>query len=70
MKVLIDGVEVKVENDVRIVYGHLDKNSKPCDLQLVANHEGIIYDLFDVTGEVVASSYDFVGDLVERIDDR
>jgi len=63
MKVLIDGVEVQVINDIRVLHD-LDDGRV---LQVVANHEGLVYDLF--SGEELAgTSYDFVTDIVARID--
>ena len=68
MKVLIDGVEIPVNNDVRIVYD-ADVGEDKVTLQVVANGEGLVYDLFQGESdeeEIVGSGYDFVVDIVER----
>jgi hypothetical protein len=64
MKVLIDGVEMQVMNDIRVLYDLDDEKV----LQVVANHEGLIYDLFSGEEELSGTSYDFVTDIVARID--
>jgi len=57
MKVIIDGVEVHVQNDVRIIHDDIiygmDENEEDITghLQIVLNHEGIIADIFDSDGE-------------------
>jgi hypothetical protein len=66
MKVIVDGVEIKVQNDVRVVYD-TELDGEPHTLQVVANHEGLIYDLFDEAEEVAATRYDFVDDIVENV---
>jgi hypothetical protein len=66
MKVLVDGVEVKVMNDIRVLHD-LDDGGV---LQVVANHEGLVYDLFSDEGELAGTSYDFVTDIVARIDGK
>ena len=70
MKVLIDGVEVKVMNDIRVVYD-VDIEDGRGQLQVIANHEGLIYDLFDKDGEnLTGTSYDFVSDIVEELESK
>jgi len=69
MTVLVDGVEVEVFNDVRVIYHVENAEGGEGQLQVVANHEGLVYDLFDKTGEeLVETSYDFVTDIVERLE--
>ena len=70
MKVLIDGVEVEVMNDIRVVYDLDTGKDKTTILQVVANSEGLVYDLFQKREgedeELTGTSYDFAVDLVER----
>lgn len=53
MKVLIDGIEVKVENDVKIIYELPAPDVRDADTQvhLTFTHEGMIGDLFQSDGE-------------------
>lgn len=67
MKVLIDGVAVEVKNDIRIIYD-LDQENKPIQLQVTANHEGLLYDVFNDSGEEpIATSYEFACDIVDSL---
>lgn len=67
MKVYVDGVEVEVKGDVRIEY---DAGDNETTLLVIANHEGLVYDVLDEEGEVYATSYDFVSHLMDRIHGR
>jgi len=57
MILMVDGKEVKVQNDVRIIYEDviydIDENEEDVEgqLQVVLTHEGIIADVFDKNGE-------------------
>lgn len=71
IRVLIDGVEVEVKNDIRVVYDVKGLGEgKETGLQVTANHEGLVYDLFqkreNTDEEITGTGYDFVTDLVER----
>jgi len=75
MKVLIDGKEIQVQNDVRIIYEGVPLPEadleEPCperdtgELQVVLNCEGLVVDTF-VEGEHTGQTgYMLVDDLVE-----
>jgi hypothetical protein len=51
MLVIIDGKEIEVKNDVRIIYDVYLKGEKEGSLAVVANYEGVVFDLFDESGE-------------------
>ena len=66
IKVLVDGVEVKCLNDVRIVV-ELEDDDAYDKLYVVATHEGLITDLTE-NGVVVATKSEEYYDIVERLD--
>lgn len=46
MKVLIDGREVEVQNDVKIIWDQMDEHEKEQELHLTCTYEGIIADRY------------------------
>lgn len=72
MKIIIDGVEHEVKNDVRIIYDNVEYGFElkdgPYALCIVANKEGLVYDVTDSAEEVVATAYEFVGDIAARVE--
>jgi len=73
MKVLIDGKEIEVQNDVRIIYDEViygwddDDTELEGSLHLVANHEGLVTDVVDKDGEIFATWSNTYGELADRI---
>jgi hypothetical protein len=65
MLVMIDGEEVKVTNDIKIVYGDFDAEAPNAELHLTMTSEGMISDVID-KGEVVTTAADDVLDLADR----
>ena len=73
MMVLIDGVEVHVQNDIRIVHDDIiydiDENEEDVigHIQIVFNHEGMIADIFDdcgeATGQTIGMMYEDIAEL-------
>jgi len=67
MKVLIDGKEVEVLNDVKVIWDDQFINDD-CDegnLILTANHEGVVLDACDKAGELWGTTSIMADDLVE-----
>ena len=65
MKLLVDGVEVKFHNDVKVIWDSQGEDSSG-ELHLTATYEGIIIDKFDnEIGECVATASLEVQDLDE-----
>jgi hypothetical protein len=64
MKILIDGKEVPVQNDVKVIYEEVDGAD---ELHLTLTHEGIISDVI-ADGEVIATqsqeAIDIHGELI------
>ena len=56
MKVLIDGKEVEVQNDVKIIWEQEDDDENEQTLQLTATYEGLIGDVFDEEGELIQTA--------------
>ena len=46
MKVLIDGKEIEILNDVKILWDQMDDDENEQVLQLTATYEGLIGDVF------------------------
>jgi hypothetical protein len=69
MKVLVDGKEIEVLNDVRFVYDAVTESGVEGSLVVVANHEGLVYDFYEdkMPDEPAGTGYDFVDDIVKRI---
>ncbi len=65
MTVLIDGKEVKVTNDVKIIYSDFDAEAPNVELHLTVTYEGLITDVIEA-GEVLATASDMAQDLAER----
>tara|TARA_R110000824_G_scaffold201667_5_gene385781 strand:- start:224 stop:460 length:237 start_codon:yes stop_codon:yes gene_type:complete len=71
MKVFIDGNEVTVNNDVKIIW-----DDSPIDLgpdgeghaHVTATYEGLIIEVFDEAGEVYVTSWREQNDLLELAD--
>lgn len=68
MIVLIDGVEVKCNNDIKIIYENEaineDDGSPAGDVHLTITNEGLITDIFE-KGEVTMTSSTPLEDLIE-----
>lgn len=75
MKVLIDGKEVKVLNDVRVVYDEIiygmslddDQTDLEGHLEVVLTSEGIIADVFDEEGQPLGTMSQTAGELADEI---
>ena len=73
MKVLIDGKEVRVQNDIRIIYDEViygmdeDMTDLEGHLQVVLNHEGIVGDVFDEDGENIGTMSQTYGEMADEI---
>ena len=73
MKVLIDGKEVRVQNDIRVIYDEIiygmDDNDKDLEgqLQVVLTHEGMIGDVFDEDGDCIGTMSQTYGEMANEI---
>lgn len=66
MKVLIDGEEVQVLRDVRIVQD-IELEDGPGHMMIVINNEGMVTDVFeDKSGEMHVTGWSTYDDLVAR----
>lgn len=71
MIVIIDGKEVAVQNDVRIIYDEvvydMDENDNNLfgELHLFVNHEGIVSDLLDAEGNNIATMSQTYGEIAD-----
>jgi len=72
MIVLIDGKEIKVGNDVKIIYDTGDEDYGKQELHVTATHEGIIKDVIEGDGYVVATAsataHEIVDEMYEDVD--
>jgi hypothetical protein len=60
MKVIIDGTETKVLNDVKIIW---ENNIEDTSDHLTVTSEGVIVDVTDTTGEIIETQSCEVNDL-------
>ena len=75
MKVLIDGKEVKVLNDVRVVYDEIiygmslddDQTDLEGHLEVVMTYEGMIADVYNKDGEPIGTMSQTAGELADEI---
>ena len=72
MKVLIDGKEVSVQNDVKIIYDDIpvliDENETDTTLYVTATHEGLIHDVFPSNSDTsLASKSQTASEIVEDL---
>lgn len=70
MKVLIDGKEIEVKNDIRVIWD-VPLSDGEGHIQMVANHEGIVWDLYDAEGvESLATEYEMAVDKAAEMEDE
>jgi hypothetical protein len=65
MRLFVDGNEVEVQNDVTVVYEGLDPDAPGHELHVRLTCEGLITDLVDGDGEVIATNGRMAVDLAE-----
>jgi hypothetical protein len=71
MKVLIDGKEVEVQNDIKVIYDEIifgmDDDGKDIEgeLHVLLNCEGMVTDLFVDDNELVATMSRTAGELAD-----
>ena len=74
MKVLIDGKEVEVKNDVRVIYDGIiygmsvdDETDLEGHLEVVMTHEGMIADVYSRDGEPIGTMSQTAGEMADEI---
>ena len=72
MKVIIDDKEIEVEHNITVIHDDQiyldgDGDEQDCETHLILTDEGLVVDIVDHNkGEVVASSWHMVSDLMEQ----
>lgn len=65
MIVIVDGQEIKVGNDVKVIYESFDPDEPDVDLHITLTSEGMIQDIVR-DGEVVDSNAEEVLDIADK----
>lgn len=68
MILIVDGKEIKVLNEVKVIVGVDDLEDQ--ELHLTLTHEGIIQDVIDAKGDIPITSSETYQEVLTRLEDE